>query len=451
VCFSLYAEVKGKCLLVGRVCAIIMQNIFILSFLFSAGEGEILFGPLSFLEVVGLPHFEIFEGKELVVIHVKININLKAQTIEDMIQKRQQMHNASFDFLVDSVRKDIMKIAEDGNAESRLKKDKLNFRKGKGKEYTVELLVDRITEQVEKKKQEHNAISAQDFLDNDVFRGLVIEMLDTDAMARSKMRLYLEDESLYISDLLDLSLSAAHRMRISHALKTLAEKEDEEKERAAEAICYLKGLIIRQPQKNPRVSALIKATSNGLGYKDLELLVGTGISINACDEDGETALFVAAQCGDFGCIESLVALKADVDKRNREERTPIFSAAMNGNMDCVKGLVELKATVNFVDRQGYNAFVVAAEAGHFEIVEYLKQHGATRNPEDLIQMKPIMLSALAVAIQKRQSQVVRFIVAQLAETETGRLNPKEFEEFAAPAIKCLFGAELLKVSNDMIR
>ena len=188
-----------------------------------------------------------------------------------------------------------------------------------------------------------------------------------------------------------------------------------------------------------------------MGYRDLQLLVETGIRVDAPDENGETVLFVAAQCGDIGCIESLVRLNADVNQRNMKGRTPLFSAAMNGNIECVKGLVRLNAAVNVIDTQGYNAFVVAAEAGHFETVQYLKECGATSNQEELIQMKPIMLSALAVAIQKRQRKVVAFIVSQLTETEKGRLDPTEFEEFAAPAIKRLFGTKLQKISNDMIR
>ena len=422
---------------------------------FSAGEGEILFGPLSFLEVVGLPKFEIFEGKELIIIHVKININLKAQKIEDMIQKRKQMHNASFDFLVNNIRQDILKIAEEGNAEGRLKKDKLNFRKGKGKEYTVDSLVENITQEVVKKQMEHRNYEAVDFLDNDLFRGLVIEMLDTDAMARSKILLYLKDESIYITDLFELSLSAAHRMRIALALKNLADTnmvEEGEKQRATEELCYLKGLIARHPTRkgNSCVSALIKAAANGLGSKDIKLLVDTGIGVDAVDGEGTTALFVAAQCGEVACIDTLVELKADVNQRNAAGRSPLFSAVMNGNLECVKKLVALNAVVNHTDKQGNNAFVVAAEAGHFDVVLYLKNCGATNSQNTLSEVKPTMFSALTVAVRKRQVEVMKFIVNELPSTEGTLLDPKEFEEFSAAAIKRVFGENLQQFSNNVI-
>jgi ankyrin repeat protein len=54
-------------------------------------ERELLFGPLSNLEVVDRPRVECFNGKSVFVIPLDININLKSQTIEEMIGKRKNM------------------------------------------------------------------------------------------------------------------------------------------------------------------------------------------------------------------------------------------------------------------------------------------------------------------------------------------------------------------------
>ena len=55
-----------------------------------AGEGELLFPPLSHLEVVGNPKVVKFNDKPVVVVSVKVNVNQKALTIEDMLRQRQR-------------------------------------------------------------------------------------------------------------------------------------------------------------------------------------------------------------------------------------------------------------------------------------------------------------------------------------------------------------------------
>ena len=357
------------------------------------------------------------------MIQVKVNINLKAQNIEDMVSKRQQMHLASFVFLEDSVKYDVQKIADEENAfNERLQEDK--FRKN----HNVNEFVEGIVRQVVVRRQLHEKINFTDYLDNDIFRGLVIDMLDTCAMAQSKMRLYLEDKSLYIYDVAQLSLGAAHRMRIAHCTKNLPEILQKRKE-ATIALCRLKGL---QNALNTDQKALINAAANGLSLEDLKLLLDTGIDVDEKDDDGSTALYVAAQCGNARCIENLVQLKASVNIRDREERTPLFAAAKIGNMDCVKLLVMLRADVNLEDKQKSTALMVAAAAGYFDCVKELAN---MKNDQsiDLVQLKPEMLSALTVAIEKGQVEMVEYIMPFIAKNHV--VKREDFQEFCVPLLK----------------
>ena len=67
------------------------------------GENELLFGPLSNLEVVGFPRVEMFHGKPLFVIPLDININLKSQTIQELVERRKNMLMA----LVQNMKREI--------------------------------------------------------------------------------------------------------------------------------------------------------------------------------------------------------------------------------------------------------------------------------------------------------------------------------------------------------
>jgi ankyrin repeat protein len=391
---------------------------------FFAGEGELLFSPLSFMEVVGMPRFQIFEGKQVVVVQVKININLKAQTIEDMIAKRQQMHLASFGLLEDSVKYEIQKIADEENAfKDRLKEDK--FRK----DFTVDKFVEGIVSQVQNRRRRHEEIQSTEYLDNDIFRGLVIDMLDTAAMAQSKMRLYLTDKSLYIRDVAKLSLSAAQRMLIAYFTKNLPVDGQGSDLKAAEALCRLKGL------KNALTGdqrALIAAVANGLSLEDLKLLRDTGIDLNKQDEDGSTAIYVAAQCGNARCIQSLVDLNADVNAKDTEDRTALFAAANIGDKSCIQLMVSLRADVSVLDKQKTSPLMVAASAGYFDCVLELGLIDGG-NAVNLEQLKPEMLSALVVAIEKGQINVVDFIVKFIAKDKM--VAETDFSDFCIPLFK----------------
>ena len=67
----------------------LIPNSFTASFV-STGEGELLFPPLSHLEVVGEPRLKEHAGQRVVVVRVKININQKSLTIEEMLRQRKR-------------------------------------------------------------------------------------------------------------------------------------------------------------------------------------------------------------------------------------------------------------------------------------------------------------------------------------------------------------------------
>ena len=49
------------------------------------GEGELLFPPLSHLEVVDSPKVEMRDKRPVIVVAVKVDINQKAMVIEEIL------------------------------------------------------------------------------------------------------------------------------------------------------------------------------------------------------------------------------------------------------------------------------------------------------------------------------------------------------------------------------
>jgi len=94
------------------------------------------------------------------------------------------------------------------------------------------------------------------------------------------------------------------------------------------------------------------------------------------DNDGKTALHVAAYAGQKDVAALLLANKSEVDAKNNEGDTPIILAAALGHKDVVELLLDNHADINAKGKDGWNAWRWAKKNGHLELAAYLRQHGA---------------------------------------------------------------------------
>ena len=68
------------------------------------GEAEFLMQPLCCLEVMGEPRVDRTPKGEVVVVPMRVNVNLKAQTVEDLIQRRKYLHSS----MAKNLREDLL-------------------------------------------------------------------------------------------------------------------------------------------------------------------------------------------------------------------------------------------------------------------------------------------------------------------------------------------------------
>ncbi len=55
---------------------------------------------------------------------MRVNVNLKSETVDALLEKKKSMHVADFEFRVNELKQWLQDDANAGNAEARLKKDK---------------------------------------------------------------------------------------------------------------------------------------------------------------------------------------------------------------------------------------------------------------------------------------------------------------------------------------
>lgn len=135
-------------------------------------------------------------------------------------------------------------------------------------------------------------------------------------------------------------------------------------------------------------------------------LVQQGLDLNATDQEGKTALHLAAGIGRFSIVKYLVEQGADVHHKDNAHKTPLvyaieknhikvivylsgkvnelsphkankglFSAAKEGDMDALSGYLQT-SDINALDPDGKTALHIASENGHLAIVKFLLDNGA---------------------------------------------------------------------------
>ena len=124
-------------------------------------------------------------------------------------------------------------------------------------------------------------------------------------------------------------------------------------------------------------TALISAASRGRNNVSRKLL-GRGADVNARDGTGSTALMQSALGGHKETTDVLLDGGADVNLRDNNGQTALIRAAARGHSDVVRRLIERGARTDVRDRSGRDALTWAAVNNRSDVVDLLKKRRAAR-------------------------------------------------------------------------
>ena len=96
------------------------------------------------------------------------------------------------------------------------------------------------------------------------------------------------------------------------------------------------------------------------------------ISINAKNNDGDTALILASRCIHINIVKLLLKFKANSNVKNNDGYTALTLASINGYTDIVKILLKNKANIDAKTNDGYTALMFASFNEHKDIVKLLR-------------------------------------------------------------------------------
>ncbi len=117
------------------------------------------------------------------------------------------------------------------------------------------------------------------------------------------------------------------------------------------------------------------------------LLTGTQGQVIAAEndkaaKDKELKLYIAAKEGKLSHVKAMLADGVSVNAKNSSGRTALMSAAYYGNKMVVRELIVEGVDVNQVDEQGKTALMMAVANQKLEVVEELLNAGADAKLED---------------------------------------------------------------------
>ena len=141
--------------------------------------------------------------------------------------------------------------------------------------------------------------------------------------------------------------------------------------------------LVKFPNATPqlrstRSSAVLALATKSNFIEIVRILVHADANVDYQDEQGETALHVAARFGHADCARLLLAgndsQKASTEvAENTYSWTPLFIACVDGHLPVVELLVDAGADVERVDSSGWTAREHAALRGHCDIAERLAE------------------------------------------------------------------------------
>ncbi|KAI9928308.1 hypothetical protein AWENTII_008024 [Aspergillus wentii] len=132
-------------------------------------------------------------------------------------------------------------------------------------------------------------------------------------------------------------------------------------------------------RKQVSKSSAVLALATKANFVDIvQLLVDAGVDINYQDDQGETALHVAARFGHDKCAKILLEgtddQKADTElAENTYSWTPLFIACVDGSLGVVNLLIEANADMERSDSSGWTAKEHAALRGHLDIARRIAE------------------------------------------------------------------------------
>jgi|GEM_PF-81965 len=211
---------------------------------------------------------------------------------------------------------------------------------------------------------------------------------DFEVYDRDKVRIYIAlQENNMQNEMMD-AVKAGDLNKVSELLKTdpaLVNARDDQGNSAVLIAAYWGKTEVRDAllARKPTLT-IFEAAATGQSRRVEELAALKPAELTAFSHDGFTPLHLAVFFGHGAIAKFLLAHNADVGavSHNPMMVQPLHSAAAGNDLDICQALLEHGADVNAVQQDGFTPLMAAAQNGNRDMVELLLRHGAKRSAKN---------------------------------------------------------------------
>jgi hypothetical protein len=240
------------------------------------GEKEFLFVPMSYVQGQERCRVEVGPGGGILkVISVRININLKTETVEQLRGKKKSMHVTAFKSVIDDTKQWMQAHAEEnGRARIRAATDAEYGISGRD----ISWFISETIKQMQKIKSADAKLSDDHYVNDLQYKALVTRMLSSQEWAKQKLWLWLENHETSIKVIGSwLSLKAAHQQWLSFLKQrqhSAADAGSHKRKTAAVKILQCKGLMVTDNASTEEADGeplIYAAAADGWALDDLQV------------------------------------------------------------------------------------------------------------------------------------------------------------------------------------
>jgi hypothetical protein len=251
---------------------------------------EYLWVPCSLVQPLGddAASVEVMHSGLVTVLSVRVNINIKMETVEELLAKKKSIHIAAMKAMIDDLGQDLKTISESEEFKERVRVD--------GSDPNPACIVDDIIQQCRSVLERHEERDALEFVNDKIYRCLVMQLLDCKSWAKEKLQLWLQDKAEYWKGQYGIkkeTLVASHRMWLALQRRLIARAASESlAAQASTSFLQSQGLILQNVAEDtfddePIVRA---AGASGWSWENIKALTVAGGDLNAVYSNGWTAL-----------------------------------------------------------------------------------------------------------------------------------------------------------------
>uniref|UniRef100_A0A7S4PDB7 EF-hand domain-containing protein n=2 Tax=Guillardia theta TaxID=55529 RepID=A0A7S4PDB7_GUITH len=343
-------------------------------------ENEILYPPLSNLEIIGPLRTELIQTNEVIMISVRVNINLKSTAREYVEGKRKFLYLQSLDFVVQEIERDLHAQVEDLPSADRFFRDQENSKK----------VIDQILQECCDFRVAHEQKPVASFNMEIFFRQKVDELSHLHSAAMSKLHFWKHTKGVTPANISEMSLFdvrmlIAGNMWEDYYTKKASRADEDEVRRAALNVCRFLGYKVEDEISGEECSevdrsSLLAAASSG-DKRMVGVLLDSGCNVSIANDE-HTAISLTAQNGHVACMQLLIDRQADIHFRSSKGETPLMLACKFGRLACAKLLIEnlqKRGELNRLadkDEKGRTCLHLAADNDQVSVIEELCRHAA---------------------------------------------------------------------------